>query len=141
MSEDIKQLLKGKFTPIENMTQEQLVEEVKMWRNIWSWVPSGVKYYVSRVGQQIGVQVRNYKRYIGILLDTEWDLKSIEIGTYDKVYDQTSGQHYYERKITRLPVGQIVALDWIAERIPEKEMLEKIKEEQESEEQEENLNV
>ena len=133
MSEDIKQLLLGKFQDLKKMKLTELREEVQMWRNIWQWVPSDVKYYVSRTGQTIGVQIRNYQRYVGPLLDTKWELKEIEIGIYDKVYNQTDGAYYYERKISKLPVGQIVAFDWIAERKSEDELTQEAEQEHEQE--------
>ena len=133
MSEDIKQLLLGKFQDLKKMKLTELREEVQMWRNIWQWVPSDVKYYVSRTGQTIGVQIRNYQRYVGPLLDTKWELKEIEIGIYDKVYNQVDGAYYYERKISKLPVGQIVAFDWIAERKSEDEITQEVEQEHEQE--------
>ena len=129
MSEAIKALLLGKFTPLKKLKRAELLEECKMWRNIWAWVPSPVKYYVSRTGSMIGVSIRNYKRYVGPLLDTEWTLKGIEVGVYDRVYDQSDGQYYYERKIVKLPIGQIVAFDFIAERTTEKEFIEQAEQE------------
>lgn len=131
MSEEIKALLHGKFTPLKKLKRSDLQEECQMWRNIWGWVPSAVKYYVSRTGTMIGVSIRNYKRFVGPLLDTRWELKEIEVGVKDKVYDQTTGEHYYERKVVKLPIGQIVAFDFIAERIPEKEFLAKAEEAEE----------
>jgi len=127
----IKELLHSKYTNMKKMTTKQLKEECQMWRNIWDWIPSDVKYYVSRTGQTIGVQIRNYKRFIGPLLETYWDLKEIEVGVYDKVYDQTSGEHFYERKVVKLPASQIVSFDWIAQRISETE-LQKIADEEEA---------
>jgi len=116
-------LMQGVFPDIKKMKKDELFEEVKMWRNIWGWIPSAIKYYVSRTGSTIGVQVRNYHRYVGVLLDTRWELREIEVGVYEKVYDQNDGQYYFERKIVKLPVGQIVAWDWIKERVNEKELL------------------
>jgi len=116
-------LMQGVFPDIKKMKKDELIEEVKMWRNIWGWIPSAIKYYVSRTGSTIGVQVRNYHRYVGVLLDTRWELREIEVGVYEKVYDQNDGQYYFERKIVKLPVGQIVAWDWIKERVNEKELL------------------
>jgi hypothetical protein len=116
-------LLHAQFPDIEKCTLDELKEEVKMWRNLWSWLDSPVKYYLARTGSLCGVQVRNYHRYIGVLLETHWTLTEIEIGTYDKVYDQVSGEWYYEKKIVRLPAGQIVAIDWIQERHREKDVL------------------
>ena len=117
-------LLKSKFEPIEKMTVEQLKAEVQLWRKLWNWLDSAVKYYLSRTGSLVGVQIRNYHRYVGVLLETKWELKEVEIGVYEKVYNQTDGQYYYERKIVKLPANQIISWDWIAERTPEKEILE-----------------
>jgi len=122
MSAPERILMLGKFPEIKKMKAAEKDEEIKMWRNIWAWLPSDVKYYVSRTGSEIGVQIRNYHRFIGILLDTVWELQGLEIGVYEKVYHQNDGQYYFERKIVKLPVGQIVAFDWIKERVNEKEV-------------------
>ena len=118
-----RQLMTGMFTPLKGMKKDELLEEVEMWRNIWGWVPSPIKYYVSRTGNTVGLTVRNYQRFVGILLETVWELKFLEVGVFDKVYDQNDGQYYFERKIIRLPVGQIVRFDWIAERTSEDELM------------------
>jgi hypothetical protein len=99
--------------------------------NIWSWIPSAIKYYVSRTGSTIGVTIRNYRRFIGPLLETEWDLKGIEVGVYDKVYDQSEGKYFWERKIIKVPVGAIVQFDWIAERVAEEKLEEAIQQAEE----------
>jgi hypothetical protein len=132
MSEDIKELLQGKFPELKKLKLKELREEVQMWRNLWSWIPSAVKYYVSRTGSTVGVTIRNYKRFIGPLLETEWDLKGIELGVYDKVYDQSEGIYYWERKIIKVPIGGIVQFDWIAERVAEEKLSEAIQQAEEN---------
>jgi len=122
-------LMQGRFPDIKKLKRDEMIEEIKMWRNIWGWLPSDIKYYVARTGSQIGVQIRNYHRYIGVLLDTIWELHGLELGVYEKVYDQNDGQYYFERKIVKVPVGQIVAFDWIKERVNEKEILKEGEEE------------
>ena len=109
-------LTQSKFPELRKQTKKELLEECKMWRNLWGWIPSEVKYYAARTGQMLGVQVRNYHRYIGVLLESHWELREVEIGTQEKIYDQNTGSYFFERKIVRLPVGQIVAWDWIKER-------------------------
>ena len=109
-------LTQSKFPELSKQTKAELLEECKMWRNIWGWIPSEVKYYASRTGQLCGIQIRNYHRYLGVLLETKWELKEMEIGTQEKIYDQNTGAYFFERKIVRLPVGQIVSWDWIKER-------------------------
>lgn len=127
-----RQLMTEMFSPLNKMRKDELIEEVQMWRNIWGWVPSAVKYYVSRTGNTIGLQVRNYHRFMGVLLETHWELKYVEVGVYEKVYDQNDGQYYFERKIVKIPIGQIVAFDWIAERTSETEVLAALDEESDS---------
>ena len=116
-------LLRGPMPELSKMSKKELMEECQMWRNVWSWVPSEVKYYVARTGQQIGITLRNYKRYLGVLLDTHWELTEIELGVYDKVYDTVTGEQYYERKIVKCKLGGIIDIQWIKDRKPEREVL------------------
>lgn len=109
-------LLKGQMPLIKKMKLGELREEVQLWRNLWNWTPSEVKYYLARTGATIGLTMRNYKRYLGILLETHWDLKEIELGVYDKAYDYTDGQYYFERKIIKVGSNAILDVQWIAER-------------------------
>ena len=109
-------LMKGPMPEISKMKQKDLKEECAMWRNVWGWVPPEVKYYVSRVGQEVGLTMRNYKRYLGTLVDTHWELLSLEIGTVDKVYDAVRDQTFYEKKIVVMSVSGIIDYQWIKER-------------------------
>ncbi|MEM2447289.1 MAG: hypothetical protein QW734_11605 [Candidatus Bathyarchaeia archaeon] len=115
-------LLYGPMPDLRKQTRKQLMLECEMWRRIWQWVPDEVKYYVARTGKLVGVTQRNYKRYLGVLLETHWELKSFDLGVTDKVYDTVTGKWYYEKKIIRCNVGGIVDWQWIEERREEKEM-------------------
>jgi len=117
-------LLKGPMPELSRMKKRDLKVECEMWRRLWQWVPSEVKYYVARTGSMVGITQRNYKRYLGILLDTHWTLEEIELGVYDKVYDPVSGQYWFERKIVKVKIGSIIDLQWIAEREPEEKVVE-----------------
>jgi hypothetical protein len=130
-------LTKGPMPELSKMKQAEIKEECQMWRNIWGWVPPEVKYYVARIGQEIGVTQRNYKRYLGTLLDSHWTLLSLEVGTVDKVFDSVRDKFYWEKKIAVLGVGSILDIQWIKERKEfeqfEKELAEQIaKEEKEA---------
>jgi len=130
-------LMKGPMPPIAKMKLKDLKVECEMWRNIWGWVPPEVKYYVSRVGQEVGLTMRNYKRYLGTLVDSHWNLLSLEVGTVDKVYDAVRDQTFYEKKIVVISTSGIVDMQWIKERKAWEEfeaerIAEKEKEEQEN---------
>lgn len=82
--------------------------------------------------------MRNYKRHLGVLLSTRWDIKELEMGVFEKEYDQTTGKYFFERKIIKLNPQSIIDLQWISERVEEKDMVQGgdstcIKEEQEEE--------
>lgn len=118
-------------TDIEKMTKRKLKTECEMlralatnikaecimWRNVWSWVPSEVKYYVARVGQQVGITQRNYKRYLGVLLDSHWVLDELELGIEDKVYDTVTGKYFWEQKVIKTKLGAIIDFQIIKQRI------------------------
>jgi len=123
-------LLKGMFPELKTMNKKQLKEEAKMWRNIWQWIPTEVKYYVARTGQLVGITMRNYKRYMGKLLATYWDIKEVELGVEDVIYDVATGQRFFERKVIRTGMGGIIDFQIIYDRISE----EKLKDLEEQEE-------
>jgi len=115
-------LLKSKYPDIKKMKLKDIKAECQMWRNIWNWTPSEVKYYVARVGQMVAITQRNYRRLIGVLLDTHWILDELEIGVYEKEYDQNTGEHYWERKVVKTRLSGIMDFQIIAERKTEAEI-------------------
>jgi len=117
-------LLKGPLPELNKLSKADLKEECQMWRNVWGWVPSEVKYYVARTGQQVGITQRNYKRYIGVLLDTHWVLDEMELGVYDKIYDISDGAYYWEKKVIKTKLGAIIDFQIIKERVKEEEYAE-----------------
>jgi hypothetical protein len=108
--------MKGPMPEVSKMKVADLKAECEMWRNVWGWVPPEVKYYVARVGQEVGVTQRNYKRYLVTLVDSHWTLVSLEVGTVDKVYDSVRDKTYWEKKIVILGMGSIMDIQWIKER-------------------------
>lgn len=83
-----------------------------------------------RKGQQIGLTLRNYKRHLGTLLGTYWDLQEIELGVLDRSYDTITGEYYFEKKIIKMKVGGLIDVQWIKERKPEKEFEAEAQEEE-----------
>jgi hypothetical protein len=109
-------LLKGGMPELSKMKRKDLLLECQMWRNIWGWVPPEVKYYVARVGQDIGLTLRNYRRYLGTLIDTHWVLDSVELGVIDKVYDSVKDKTFFEKKVMIIQDGAILYTEWMKER-------------------------
>jgi len=107
---------------LTKMSKEKLKEECRMWRELWNWLDPDVKYYLARTGKQVAVTMINYHRYMGMLLQTKWDLKNVEIGVFEKVYDHNTGKYFFERKIVRLEANNIRDFQIIEERQEEEEV-------------------
>ena len=122
MSDEPLPMLQGKFPELRKMSKKDMETEITAWRNLWSYMPSEVKYYLLKSGTMIGVTMRNYKRHLGVLLSTHWDINELEVGVYEKEYDQNTGKYYFERKIIKLNPQSVIDIQWIAERIEEDEM-------------------
>lgn len=109
-------LTKGPMPELSKLKVADLRKECEMWRALWGWVPPEVKYYVSRVGQQVGFTLRNYHRYLGQLVDSHWVLDSVEIGVVDKVYDTVRDKTYFEKKVMVISDNAILYTEWMKER-------------------------
>lgn len=77
----------------------------------------------------MAITMRNYKRHMGVLLSTRWDLKELEMGVYEREYDQNTGEYFMERKIIKLNPGGFIDLQWIQERTKVQELVEQCAEE------------
>jgi len=117
MSFDADYLIKGQFKALEEMTEEQMRTEISMWRQLWQWVPPEVKYYVARTGELCGITLRNYKRHVGTLLETYWELQEIELGVHERIYDSDLDIYMHEKKRIRVKAGNLIAVSMIAERL------------------------
>ena len=137
MSEESLPMLQGKFAELDQMSIQDMHTEIEAWRNLWSYTPSEVKYYLLKSGSTVAITMRNYRRHIGVLLTTRWDIREMEMGVYEKEYDQSEGRYYYERKIIKLNPQGIIDLQWISERIPEEEIEKQIQQSIEEEEKRE----
>ena len=122
MSDEVLPMLQGKFPELKKMKLKDMQIEIEAWRNIWGYVPSEVKYYLLKSGSQVGITMRNYHRYLGVLLSTRWDITELEVGVFEKFYDQNDGQYYYERKIVKLNPKSVIDIQWINERVNEVDM-------------------
>ena len=97
------------------MKLDELRLEIQMWRSFWQCTDPNVKEFISRYGKLTRAVRRDYKGFLGVLLDTKWDLKSIDMGISEKFYDNSQGKYFFERKIIRLGAGQIINFEFIEE--------------------------
>lgn len=111
-----KFLLHGPMPELKKMKIVECKTEIEMWRNLWAWIPADIKYFVARTGKSVRLVRRDYKGFLGVLLETTWKLENIDLGTFEKVYDSNSGKYFFERKIIKIGSGQIINIEWIEQR-------------------------
>ena len=74
----------------------------------------------------MAITMRNYKRHLGVLLSTHWDIRELEMGVYEKEYDPNTGEYYMERKIIKLNPTGFIDIQWIQERTKVEEMVQQV---------------
>lgn len=116
---DLRTLLQGKWEPLKGISKKRLLEEVELWRVVISYLPENVKYYLAHIGSTVRLMARNYHGFYGDLLQPYFELQELEVGIWEKVYDNNAGVYFWERKVVRLPMGSIMHLEFIAERYEE----------------------
>ena len=115
----LSQLLYKPWSPLDAMRQKDMREEIELWRTLASWLPQDVKYWLSHVGDTVRLVRRDYKQLYGTLLQTQFEMISVEVGLYERIYDQNNGKYYNEQKTSVLPRGSITAHEFIIDRFEE----------------------
>ena len=106
-------LYEKKYIPIEDMTAEQIKEELQVFRTLWSWTPEQVRFWLSTLNSAIAVTKRMGENVVGTLGACEFDLKSIEVTGVSRGYNFGKGQATYTDKTTTVPVGMIADYSFI----------------------------
>lgn len=105
---------KAKLLRVEELFSAYLNQKALL-----DWLDPKVKELLDRTGSIVRVVRRDYHPFLGELLEARWELKSVDVGVYEKTYDQSEGKYYFEKKIIRLDTGGTVNFEFITERKPE----------------------
>ena len=106
---------------LKKLGKKILVERLIQLEQAGEWLDPNVRYFLDRVGVPVLVVRRDYHVFEGVLLQTTWELKEIEIGTIDKRYDYNQGKYVYEKKIVKIPANAIMDIEFIQEKYDEEE--------------------
>lgn len=108
----VKEFEDGFKTPVKKLKITELKQREEMWRALWGWLDPTVKRFLFRVGTQVRLMRRDYKGTLGELGEVKFTPETIEVATYEKVYNYVDGKTYYERKVIIFP---FTSLMWIEE--------------------------
>lgn len=137
MTLTVSDILNLRFKKIEEMSTEEIKEELKMLREVWSRVPYEIRNLCVKIGRMYRFVGRDYRGVYGVFLGFESEVTWIEVGVYEKKYDSVGERYFMERKIVKMRFSNIIKMEEILEREPviEKEEveeeIEKIAEEEE----------
>lgn len=104
---------------IKKMKRNEFKEECETWRLLSDWLDPVVVEFLKKVGVLHRISTSMGKEFVGELLEAKWDLKTLELGVYEKRYDYNTGKYFWEKKILRIPAHTIRALEAITERVEE----------------------
>lgn len=111
----INQFLDEVQTPIKKLSLTQLRKREEMWRALWSWLDDEVKLWLIHAGSTVRVVRRDYKGTTGELGSVKFDLKRVDLYTYEKQYNYNDGKYYFERKTVELDGSYIAWWEFISE--------------------------
>lgn len=111
-----------KFAPLDKMSKDELIKEVEKWRVQYTWMHEDLRSMLGNIGKVVRVITRSNTQRLGIMLQPQFELKSIEVGVNEKSYDPNVGEYFIERKTVIIPASGIAGFEVIAERAIFEEM-------------------
>jgi len=113
MEQEVSDFLDRLQIPPKKMSVKELREREETWRALWSWIPEEVKYYVLRAGTMVRIMRSDYKGTLGELGNVKFTMHEMDVITYEKIWNPTNGQYYYEQKIVRIPGNRVLLQEFI----------------------------
>ena len=116
MSSNESDFFEKPFTPTDKMSKADLETELTQWRNLYTWLDPGVQYWLTKVGEDIRVSLRNGTSFIGSLGAVEYEAKVIRLAVVERLYDYAKGEATYETKDVLCKISDLVGWQFIYNR-------------------------
>lgn len=101
------------YRPLETLTEEEAKHELEQWRNLYTWLDDTVKYWLTKVGEDIRISLRNGQAYRGRLGAVEYEEKVLRVSVVERTYDYTQGLARYETKDVLVKISDVVGWQFI----------------------------
>ena len=106
--QDFTPFFEKPYTPFKSMSRSELEDELQRWRNMWTWIPSDVQWWITHTRQLCRFVRRDFQRHEGLLGVCRWELKTIDVDVVSRDYDYATGKATYEEKTVTVPINQLV---------------------------------
>lgn len=101
------------YRDMNKMTRPELEYELNQWRNLYTWLDPGVQYWLTKVGEDIRVSLRNGTSFVGKLGAVEYEAKVIRLAVTERLYDYSQGEATYETKDVLCKISDLVGWQFI----------------------------
>lgn len=108
MANEFLNMFEEPYRPMEDMTREELEEELGRWRNIWTWIEAPIQWWLTKIRSYVILVRRDYHRIEGRLGQIHVTLDSVDIDEVERIYDHAKGEATYETKTTTIKLSQLV---------------------------------
>lgn len=111
--DDFVNIYEKPYRDMTKMTKEELSDELGKWRNLWTWLPEDVQYWLTRIRSQIRIVNRSSKNFEGLLGQLHWELTAIDVDSVERNFNYFTNQATYETKTSTVPVSAILFWEFI----------------------------
>ncbi len=101
------------YRDMKKMARPDLEQELNQWRNLYTWIDPGVQYWLTKVGEDIRVSLRNGTSFVGKLGTVEYEAKVVRLAVTERLYDYTRGEATYETKDVLCKISDLVGWQFI----------------------------
>lgn len=102
-----------KFKPSKDMSKEEAIEELELFRKLWTWIPEEVRAWLCRIGYPTRLVRRDYHGFVGRLATPYFEIKSVDIEVSEDIRDYFTKTITTEIKTVNLPVNQLIDYEFI----------------------------
>ncbi len=114
--DDFVNIFERPYRPLENMSKEEMQEELTQWRNLWTWIPEGVQWWLTRVRSEIRCVTRGSKTFTGLLGKLTWELKAMDVDVFERDFNYYTNEATYEHKTATIPLSTMQYYEFIRDK-------------------------
>ena len=107
MENKVVDIFEKPFRPLDTLSNEELLDEIQRWRNIWTWLEPETQKWLTDINKEVAVTKRNYKVIQGLLGQPHFELASIDVEWVERIYNYGKGEATYEYKTTTIKPSEM----------------------------------
>ena len=103
------------WVPIEELSIEDMKEELDQLRNLWDWTDPRVRWHVARAGRDCVLVTRKFSRLYGVLGQVNFEPTQVEATVVNREWHSSEGKSFDEVKQISIPYSMLSNLEILLE--------------------------